>query len=69
MSLFGALKINSQALEAALRLCLRGSDRRAQTQGVAEPAAVAAGRDRLGKHATTLMILTQFESQQGFNAL
>ena len=47
MSLFGALKINGQALEAALRLCLRGSDRRAQTQGVAEPAAVAAGRDQL----------------------
>ena len=40
-------KINSQALGAALRLCLRGSDGRAQTQGVSESAAVAAGRDRL----------------------
>ena len=41
-------KINSQALGAALRLCLRGSaDGRAQTQGVSELAAVAAGRDRL----------------------
>ena len=40
-------KINGQALGAALRLCLRGSDGRAQTQGVSESAAVAAGRDRL----------------------
>ena len=40
-------KINSQALGAALLLCLRGSDGRAQTQGVSESAAVAAGRDRL----------------------
>ena len=40
-------KINGQALRAALRLCLRGSDGRAQTQGVSESAAVAAGRDRL----------------------
>ena len=64
-------KINGQALGAALRLCLRGSDGRAQTQGVSESAAVAAGRDRLawGKHATTLAILTQFKNQQGFNAL
>ena len=36
-------KINGQALGAALRLCLRGSDGRAQTQGVSESAAVAAG--------------------------
>ena len=40
-------KINGQAFGAALRLCLRGSDGRAQTQGVSESAAVAAGRDRL----------------------
>ena len=40
-------KINGQALGAALRLCLRESDGRAQTQGVSESAAVAAGRDRL----------------------
>ena len=39
-------KINGQALGAALRLCLRGSDGRAQTQGVSESAAVAAGRNR-----------------------
>ena len=36
-------KINGQALGAALRW----SDGRAQTQGVSESAAVAAGRDRL----------------------
>ena len=54
-----------------LRLCLRGSDGQAQTQGVSESAAVAAGRDRLawGKHATTLVILTQFKRQQGLKAL
>ena len=40
-------KINGQALGASLWLCLRGSDGRAQTQGVSESAAVAAGRDRL----------------------
>ena len=40
-------KINCQALGAALGLCLRGPDRRAQTQGVSESAAVAAGRYRL----------------------
>ena len=40
-------KINGQALGAALRHGLRGSDGRAQTQGVSESAAVAAGRDRL----------------------
>ena len=40
-------KINSQALGAALLLCLRGSDGRAQTQGVAKSAAVAAGSYRL----------------------
>ena len=40
-------KINSQALGAALRFCLRGSDGQAQTQGVSESAAVAAGSDRL----------------------
>ena len=40
-------KIKGQALGAALRLCLRGSDGRAQTQGVSESAAVAAGSDRL----------------------
>ena len=63
-------KINGQALGAALRLCLRGSDGRAQTQGDSEPAAVAAGRDRLagGKHATTRAILTQFKNQQGNNS-
>ena len=50
---------------------LRGSDGQAQTQGVSKSAAVPAGRDRLawGKHATTLAILTQFKSQQDFNAL
>ena len=36
-------KIKRQALGAALLLCLRGSDGQAQTQGVSEPAAVAAG--------------------------
>ena len=40
-------KINGQALGATLRLCLRGSDGRAKTQGVSESAAVAAGSDRL----------------------
>ena len=43
-------KINGQALGGALRLYLRTmhrSDGRAQTQGVSESAAVAAGRDRL----------------------
>ena len=39
-------KIKSQALGAAVWLCLRWSDGRAQTQGVSESAAVAAGRDR-----------------------
>ena len=64
-------EFNDQALGAALRLCLRGSDRPAQTQGVSESAAVAAGCNRLvwRKHATTLAILTQFKIQQGFNAL
>ena len=40
-------KINGQALGAALRLCLRGSDGQAQTQCVTKLAAVAASRDRL----------------------
>ena len=40
-------KINGQALRAALPLCLLGSDGRAQTQGVAKSAAVAAGSYRL----------------------
>ena len=40
-------KINDQALGAALQLCLRGSDRQAQTQGVSESTVVAAGLDRL----------------------
>ena len=40
-------KINGQALGAALLLCMRGSDGQAQTQGVSESAAVAAGSDRL----------------------
>ena len=40
-------KINGQALGAALRFCLHGSDGQAQTQGVSESAAVAAGSDRL----------------------
>ena len=40
-------KIYGQALGAALRLCLRGSDGQAQTQCVTKLAAVAAGRDRL----------------------
>ena len=46
-------------------------DGRAQTQGVSELEAVAAGSNLLawGKRATTLAILTQFESQQGFNDL
>ena len=38
-------KINCQALGAALLLCLRGSDGRAQTQGVSESAAVAVGSE------------------------
>ena len=41
------VEINSQALGAALLLCLRGSDGRAQTHGVSESVAVAAGSDRL----------------------
>ena len=40
-------KINGQALGAALRHGWRRSDGQAQTQGVSESAAVAAGRDRL----------------------
>ena len=40
-------KINGQALGAALRHCFGGSEGRAQTQGVSESAAVAAGRDRV----------------------
>ena len=53
-------KINGQALGAALRHSLGGSDMPLQTQGVSESAAVAAGRDQLawGKRATTLAILT-----------
>ena len=38
-------KINGQALGAARRLCLHGSDRLAQTQGVSKSAAVATGRE------------------------
>ena len=55
---------------ASLQHCLGVSDGQAQTQGVSLSAA-AAGHNRLawGKHATTLAILTQFKSQQGFNAL
>ena len=47
------------------------SDRQAQTQGVAELAAVTVGSYLVawGKRATTLVILTQFNSQIGFNAL
>ena len=40
-------EINGQALGAALQHCLGGSDGRAQTQGLSESAAVAAGRDQL----------------------
>ena len=40
-------KINGQALGAALRHSLGGSDMPLQTQGVSESAAVAAGRDQL----------------------
>ena len=40
-------KINCQAVVAALLHCFGGSDGRAQTQGVSEPVAVAAGSDRL----------------------
>ena len=40
-------KINGQALGAALRHGLRGSDGQAQRQGDSESAAVAVGRDRL----------------------
>ena len=40
-------KTNGQALLAALQLCLRWSDGRAQAQGVSKSAAVAAGSDRL----------------------
>ena len=67
----GKIWVNCQALGAALQLCLCRSDRWAQTQGVPESAAVAAGSDHLawGKHATTLALLAQFKSQQGFNAL
>ena len=39
-------KINGQALGAALRVCLRWSDGRAQTQGDSELAAVAAGSNQ-----------------------
>ena len=63
-------KISSQALGAALLLCLHRLDWQAQTwtQGIAKSAAVAAGSGwlALGKHATTLAILNQFKSQQGF---
>ena len=64
-------KINCQALGAALLLCLRWSDRQAQTQGVSESAVVAAASNRLawGKCVTNLTILTQFKSQRGCNAL
>ena len=64
-------KIDGRAHGAALRLCLRGLDARAQSQGVSESAAVAAGSYRLAwrKHATTLATLTQFKSQQSLNAL
>ena len=49
-------------------------DCRAQAQGVFESAAVASGSEACdwlawGKRATTLAILTQFESQKEFNAL
>ena len=40
-------KINCQALGATLLHCLGGSDGQAQTQGVSESAAVAAGLDWL----------------------
>ena len=65
-------KINGQALRAALRHSLGGSDRQAQTQGVSESAAlaVAAGLDRHAwwKRATDLSILTLFWSQKSFDA-
>ena len=53
-------------LGVALRHSLGGLDGRANTQGVSESAAIAAGRDRLawGKSATTLSILIQFESRK-----
>ena len=41
----GKIRVNCQALGAALQLCLRRSDRRAQTQGISESAAVAAGSE------------------------
>ena len=52
------------AVVAALRHILVGLDVQARTQGFFESAAVAAGRDRLawGKRATTLAIVTQFDS-------
>ena len=43
-------KINCQALGAALLLCLRGSDWRAQTQGVSESAAVS--ESAVGRRST-----------------
>ena len=57
-------KINGKALGAALQQSLGGFDRHEETQGGSKSAAVAAGSDQLawGKHATTLAILTQFDS-------
>ena len=42
-----SLALTTALCSAALRHCLGGSDGRAQTQGVSESAAVAAGRERL----------------------
>ena len=60
--------INGQTLGAALRHGWRGSDGQAKTQGVSESAAVASGSDQLAwwKLATTLAILTQFDSEKSF---
>ena len=50
---------------------LRGSDGRAQTQGVSQSATVAAGRDQLawGKHATTVPLLLYWLSSRANKGL
>ena len=55
-------KINCQTLGAAMQLCLFGLDWQEQTQGISKLVAVPAGSCLLGKHATTLAILTLFKS-------
>ena len=66
-------EINGQPLLAALLLCFARVGLASTNTGRfwVDSQAVAASSNRLawGKHATTLTILTQFKSQQDFNAL